>query len=1817
MQVSGGYEIRASGLFGMPGLSSGPGCSGIQAGLTLFTDSLGSTVLQIDPLDGPEDATAAIEAIRAGDSELSEAELAALRLRQISVTLNCKIPIGQTGFVVSRLSGSLTLNEGSTRVDVGVSIESSLSLPGLGAAVRGDVDAYVQSSPFEMGLNGSLYVFIFQVGGANIKISESRGFEATVFVQMVWGRGDLYVRAWSAFGQFNLTGRATISVGFAKGSIWRGCLKYPCCSLPRCSWKWFAKLRCSGGGCSLCDGPCVDVPPFNLNLGQVGAEFGRFTGDRWGFKGTVNVNFFGKSFGTGFFIDQRGNLSVGNVDNIRLVTSSQIAEAHTAFLTAQNEGTLTADWNRNGIGFTQQGDATVTVPITTTSNVIFAMSRNQDTPKFTLLSPNNTAIGPTSLPDNVSYQEIITYTESPNLTPQNLAGLAPELTKEVHVSGLYAKESDPTLVQACAVLAESLTELIEQELGVTAIDDEGQIRLVNATSDQLLIDILVNDQPALESGVGVGYASLYDFFKIGTLEIKAVPAGKTAPVLAETTLVLAKDAIYTLGLVGGNGNYELFTYTDSPTAPPAGFGRVRFINLAVNSGSVDVELVGRQLLFNNIGYSTDTEYVDVPVGAHSIAVTVNGAGDVLQRSRINVGDGDVITMLSLNNASNLPRLWLPQIDLLTPSYIPPTPRLITPQQTGADQFAITSLLDVTPPAALRLVHAVRGAAAVNGSLSIPNNPLGPQRVFENVGYKGVSSYINSDPGELVVSVTLTGTNSPVLSGETTLDRDIAYSLIVLPGSSPENSLLLRDDLNFPSVGNFKIRGVALDPDAAAIDLVLVDSTGTVTKIGDGLAYRSASDYSEVVAGNYRLELRPAGSNVVISSIAAQDLKEGYIYSFFAFDGGAAAPSELVLNTDVAAIRFIQEMYTITNASAGNWQMVASGTGQAGSVDGQGNYLLQVIGSNPAPALSQVTVAATTANKANVSWRLTSEEPDTRVNIYISPGPISTSVVVSDTNNITSTVQVPVYGGGLVAADISSAVDGTPQSYEIDLDVAESGSYYVWIEADDGRNEPTRAYARKPGAAAGLADVNERGEFILTQDDLETLAVARPWETNWATANISLTEAFGQVTVTWNAFNNPDVDRYQLQISGGDLDDPLEIDIGDKREFIADGLTPGVEYDFQILAIDEDNNRTATSPVVKGTPATAPFNLSGPANLGTIAKAAATFELRLANPNSGTYPTHIALSAENVPAGLAVSFSKIDTPACGEVGVLEADLFCPAAGSGARVTMTVTPNGLARSGEYTIVVRAVGGGVERSLNLPVTVQGGNFTLDLSNNNVQLALPNVTAGETAGPPVDVTLTLNGFNNASNPVLLETYDVPQGVKVTFLRNGQPLTNPSIVAGQSVTVRLQAVTAPPKLRDPQNNTDPQSVSGELFVVGYAGGHWDFADGLQVQTFNPNPVLNRVSAPDPNNYEAFATAGAAPTEMDIQLVVPPQWQGGNVTLRPQEDTLPPDTAVTLNGNPTATFNSSGSYAVTVEATVADGVIPAWYYLNIEAVDSQGRVLYTLITDFGVDIPNVDFDSDIDNLTVIKAIPGETIFNTINVAIPASGPTEPLTIGLELDYTDLYAFDVITTTVRDGIGNIVGQFTVSEANSSHTPIEVANTPGNYTIETAATVKPNAQLGQRKIWYNLRSEPIWTESRIFVDVGYDFDGRGRTIDEQSSDPGGETIYPLSVFVPNAIGSQGIRIAVDEVLLDPEIEVSFRRDTGNPAEPFVKELILAPGTEASLEIRVTVSPDAKPAEYWFFLDFRTPTGNLLLDYNEFVISIADASLGINMGGKAQPI
>jgi len=645
-----GYEISARGVFKLNQLGAAGGCKGIEVGVTLFATTWGESALLIRPADEPENAEqiaalrlappgsdlqqtvftrAAPDRQNAADPPTSTAvqanapastpasqvadpqldiEPAGLRLREASLNLYCQIPIGNTGLFLTSLRGSVTVNEGTgnTRIYVGLSIAAGRQIMGT-SIVSADASATLDTSPFKLVLEGTVRVFIFSVGGARAAIDAS-SFSATLWMDVFVARGSVSVNAWSDWRGFHLTGSANFSIGFSKGSVVSECIAW-----------WL---------------PCIYIPPFSVDLGGVGADVGEFTNGAWGFKGYANILGL---ITIGFYIDTRGNFSIGNVDGYRLITRAQVEQARRLWLAAPDKTNLWSDI----LSFPEDDVVLVAVPVTQTTDMVFSLGRSSDLPTLTLLTPSGQEITPLNLPPEMTYLEVVTYTR------YTRPGIAPAIT-----TGPPIAADDTTLSveekEAAAILAERVVNGKE----LTAAEPEVMLRFVHAVPNLGAVDLWLNNLPVFTNAAALT-ATTYISLPAGRYDLKLLPAGATTPVILSTSLNVVSQTDYTLAAVGSPAQVDTVLLTDGRDLIDLGGARLRLVHLSPSTPAVDLVTADGAPLVSNVAYQTASSYPALTAGDHRLQVRLTGSDTTLITLPVTLAEGSASSLFLLGEADSL------------------------------------------------------------------------------------------------------------------------------------------------------------------------------------------------------------------------------------------------------------------------------------------------------------------------------------------------------------------------------------------------------------------------------------------------------------------------------------------------------------------------------------------------------------------------------------------------------------------------------------------------------------------------------------------------------------------------------------------------------------------------------------------------------------------------------------------------------------------------------------------------------------------------------------------------------------------------------------------------------------------------------------------------------------------------------------------------------------------------------------------------------------------------------------------------------------
>lgn len=163
-------------------------------------------------------------------------------------------------------------------------------------------------------------------------------------------------------------------------------------------------------------------------------------------------------------------------------------------------------------------------------------------------------------------------------------------------------------------------------------------------------------------------------------------------------------------------------------------------------------------------------------------------------------------------------------------------------------------------------------------------------VLEGVEFKGISDYLELEPGTYSVAVVPAGEPQDEAVIEESLELEAGDYTVAAIGEVAEDSdtplqpLVLEDDNSPVADDNSRVQLVHASPDAPAVDVVVADTGDPVFEdVGFGEA-----GTVEVPAGEYDLEIRPAGEEDVVAEISVE-LMANCVYSAFAV--GYVSPEE--------------------------------------------------------------------------------------------------------------------------------------------------------------------------------------------------------------------------------------------------------------------------------------------------------------------------------------------------------------------------------------------------------------------------------------------------------------------------------------------------------------------------------------------------------------------------------------------------------------------------------------------------------------------------------------------------------------------------------------------------------------------------------------------------------------------------------------------------------------------------------------------------------------------------------------------------------------
>ena len=173
-------------------------------------------------------------------------------------------------------------------------------------------------------------------------------------------------------------------------------------------------------------------------------------------------------------------------------------------------------------------------------------------------------------------------------------------------------------------------------------------------------------------------------------------------------------------------------------------------------------------------------------------------------------------------------------------------------------------------ARLRVIHASPDAPAVDVY-------VGGQVLVEGAELGAVTDFYTMATGSADVTIVPAGGDPVEAVAEVTIDLadGVTYELAVTNFLDSLETVLYTVDDSEVTEGNARVRVIHLSPDTPPIDVAVTG--GDVLFEAD--EFTNATEYIEVPAGTYDLEVRPFGSEDVAVALPGTELEAGAVYEF--------------------------------------------------------------------------------------------------------------------------------------------------------------------------------------------------------------------------------------------------------------------------------------------------------------------------------------------------------------------------------------------------------------------------------------------------------------------------------------------------------------------------------------------------------------------------------------------------------------------------------------------------------------------------------------------------------------------------------------------------------------------------------------------------------------------------------------------------------------------------------------------------------------------------------------------------------------------------
>ncbi|WP_203565706.1 DUF4397 domain-containing protein [Alteromonas hispanica] len=425
--------------------------------------------------------------------------------------------------------------------------------------------------------------------------------------------------------------------------------------------------------------------------------------------------------------------------------------------------------------------------------------------------------------------------------------------------------------------------------GVSEVVETASVRIVHASPDAPTVNVTANGE-LLGFLTGVDYQQASESLSIDTgasYDI-AVEANTPAGPVEVLSLDLSPDAdvLYNAIAVGSvvDETLELLTLAQPSETLTEGNVRATVVHAAENAPAVDVYITA----FNDdldsaqanatLDYKANSGSIDVPGGEYQIRITAAGTKTV-------VFDSGAIELPANNEL----------LVLATSNVAPGNSPVALTISNGASSSVV---LDTNTPAALRAVHGVADAPAVD---IIANNTI---ELFDSAIYTDVTDYLNVEAGDYNIDVAVASDNSTVAidDANVSLEAGVYYTAIA-------NNELATIDLDLITENTRRVATAAQVRIFHAASLtsdidIYLTTDGEIADVAPAFTDIPYLDgdladtgYAQISAGDYVVTVTPSGSKTEVIETGVLSLQANKLYTAFAVNGPNAGDAPVLLLAD--------------------------------------------------------------------------------------------------------------------------------------------------------------------------------------------------------------------------------------------------------------------------------------------------------------------------------------------------------------------------------------------------------------------------------------------------------------------------------------------------------------------------------------------------------------------------------------------------------------------------------------------------------------------------------------------------------------------------------------------------------------------------------------------------------------------------------------------------------------------------------------------------------------------------------------------------------